>query len=134
VSLPQSRCVLRFRCAFYLFQFSTCNRPFATASLSGAFGGERRIVGVYLVRQTDLALSGLLASAILKMDGIGGLDGWRWIFILGIGTIPEQTLQSSLFLEGIATCLIGLMSAFILPASLDSARFFSQEEMAFASV
>jgi len=24
---------------------------------------------------------GLLATAILKMDGVGGLAGWRWIFV-----------------------------------------------------
>jgi hypothetical protein len=28
------------------------------------------------------AFSGLLAYAIVKMDGVGGLEGWRWIFIL----------------------------------------------------
>jgi MFS family permease len=28
------------------------------------------------------AFSGLLAYAISKMDGVGGLEGWRWIFIL----------------------------------------------------
>ncbi|EIW85122.1 MFS general substrate transporter [Coniophora puteana RWD-64-598 SS2] len=36
---------------------------FASASLAGAF-------------------SGLLAAAIIKMDGIGGRPGWAWIFIL----------------------------------------------------
>lgn len=34
------------------------------------------------------AFSGLLAFAIAKMDGIGNLEGWRWIFILeGIVTV-----------------------------------------------
>jgi MFS family permease len=28
------------------------------------------------------AFSGILAYAITKMDGIAGLEGWRWIFIL----------------------------------------------------
>ena len=28
------------------------------------------------------AFSGLLASAILHMDGIGGKRGWAWVFIL----------------------------------------------------
>ncbi|KAI0036750.1 MFS general substrate transporter [Vararia minispora EC-137] len=68
-----------------------------TASLSGAFGG-------------------LLATAIIKMDGLAGLAGWRWIFIL----------------EGIATCLIGLLAAAVLPAGLDSARFFTDDERTFA--
>lgn len=35
---------------------------FSSTSLAGAFGG-------------------LLATAIGKMDGKGGLAGWRWIFI-----------------------------------------------------
>lgn len=37
------------------------------------------------------AFSGLLAFAIAKMDGVGNLPGWAWIFIL----------------EGIATVLLG---------------------------
>lgn len=28
------------------------------------------------------AFSGLLAYGIAHMDGVGGLEGWRWIFIL----------------------------------------------------
>ncbi|THH32727.1 hypothetical protein EUX98_g1476 [Antrodiella citrinella] len=69
---------------------------YASASLSGAFGG-------------------LLASAILKMDGIGGLPGWKWIFIL----------------EGIATVLIAVIAACIMPADLASAKFFTEEEREF---
>ncbi|KAH8105034.1 MFS transporter [Phellopilus nigrolimitatus] len=68
-----------------------------SASLSGAFGG-------------------LLATAILKMDGVGGIPGWRWIFIL----------------EGIATILIGVVAAILLPADIPSAKFLSAEEKAFA--
>ncbi|KAI0824785.1 MFS general substrate transporter [Trametes gibbosa] len=70
---------------------------YASASLSGAFGG-------------------LLATAIIKMDGIGGLAGWRWIFIL----------------EGIATVMIALTSTFFLPADIKSAKFFTEEEREFA--
>ncbi|KAI0650303.1 MFS general substrate transporter [Trametes meyenii] len=70
---------------------------YASASLSGAFGG-------------------LLATAIIKMEGIGGLSGWRWIFIL----------------EGIATVLFALISMLILPADVASAKFFTEEERGFA--
>ncbi|KAH8113458.1 MFS transporter [Phellopilus nigrolimitatus] len=70
---------------------------YASASLSGAFGG-------------------LLATAILKMDGVGGIAGWRWIFIL----------------EGIATILIGAIATMLLPADISSAKFLSAEEKAFA--
>ncbi|KAK3680348.1 hypothetical protein LTR37_021308 [Vermiconidia calcicola] len=44
------------------------------------------------------AFSGLLAFAIAKMDGIGGVAGWRWIFIL----------------EGIASVLTGVACFFLL--------------------
>ncbi|KAJ3722977.1 MFS transporter [Lentinula raphanica] len=70
---------------------------YASASLSGAFGG-------------------LLATAIIKMDGIGGLSGWRWIFIL----------------EGICTILFCLVAAIFLPADIASARFLTSEEREFA--
>lgn len=59
---------------------------------------------------------GLLATAIIKMDGIGGLAGWRWIFIL----------------EGIVTALLSIVAALWLPAGLATAKFFTDEERAFA--
>ncbi|VDB90095.1 unnamed protein product [Peniophora sp. CBMAI 1063] len=70
---------------------------YASASLSGAFGG-------------------LLATAIIRMDGVAGLSGWRWIFIL----------------EGIATCMIAIISAVVLPSTLSTARFLTEEERTFA--
>ncbi len=43
------------------------------------------------------AFSGLLAFAIAKLDGLGGLEGWRWIFILeGIATVSESCTFSFL--------------------------------------
>lgn len=57
-----------------------------------------RIGGFYCTGALSGAFAGLLAAAISQMDGIGGLEGWRWIFIL----------------EGIATVLIGCVSAFFL--------------------
>jgi len=70
---------------------------YAASSLSGSFGG-------------------LLATAILKMNGIAGLAGWRWIFIL----------------EGIATVIIGILTACVLPENLEKASFFTEEERIFA--
>ncbi|THV08576.1 MFS general substrate transporter [Dendrothele bispora CBS 962.96] len=70
---------------------------YASASLSGAFGG-------------------LLATAIIKMDGIAGLAGWRWIFLL----------------EGIATVICGIIAAIFLPASISTASFLTEEEKEFA--
>lgn len=61
------------------------------------------------------AFSGLLAFAIAKMDGIGGLEGWRWIFIL----------------EGIVTVLVACMAFFTLFDYPETASFLNEEERAF---
>ncbi|KAJ7781256.1 MFS transporter, partial [Mycena metata] len=71
---------------------------YASASLSGAFG------------------AGLLATAILSMDGIGNLAGWRWIFVL----------------EGLATVVSAVIAALILPESIAGAKFLTEEEKTFA--
>ncbi|KAF1851285.1 retrograde regulation protein 2 [Cucurbitaria berberidis CBS 394.84] len=42
----------------------------------------QRIAFFYSVGQVSSALSGLLAYAISHMDQIGGLSGWRWLFLL----------------------------------------------------
>lgn len=50
------------------------------------------------------AFSGLLAYALAKMDGIGGLEGWRWIFII----------------EGIFTVVVGVVLPWILTDTPDN--------------
>ncbi|KAF5377396.1 hypothetical protein D9757_009725 [Collybiopsis confluens] len=66
---------------------------FSSASVSGAF-------------------SGILAFAIIKMNGVGGLQGYNWIFIL----------------EGLFTVAFGISAYFTLPRSVDKCWFFTQEE------
>lgn len=61
------------------------------------------------------AFSGLLAFAIAKMDGVGGLEGWRWIFIL----------------EGIATVVVAVAAFFLLFDFPQTASFLTQEERDF---
>ncbi|KAI9689363.1 MAG: hypothetical protein M1822_010014 [Bathelium mastoideum] len=60
------------------------------------------------------AFSGLLAG-ISFMDGVAGLAGWRWIFIL----------------EGILTVLVALGSYFFVHDFPETARFLTKEEQAF---
>lgn len=50
---------------------------FSAATAAGAFGG-------------------LLARGIIEMEGLGGLNGWAWIFII----------------EGLATFVVGKLSCF----------------------
>ncbi|KAM5359757.1 hypothetical protein ACJZ2D_014238 [Fusarium nematophilum] len=57
--------------------------------------------------------TGLLAFAIAKLDGVGGVAGWRWIFIL----------------EGVASVLAGISTFFLLidtPAL--SGRWLTEDE------
>lgn len=60
------------------------------------------------------AFSGLLAFAIENMKGVGGLNGWRWIFIL----------------EGIVTVCVGVTLPWTLPDSPQTASFLTPEEKA----
>ena len=58
------------------------------------------------------AFGGLLASAIAKMDGIGGYSNWRWIFIL----------------EGILTILIGIAAFFFIADFPEEATWLTEDE------
>ncbi|KAG8528623.1 uncharacterized protein KY384_006310 [Bacidia gigantensis] len=58
------------------------------------------------------AFSGLLAFGIAKMDGVGGYDGWRWIFIL----------------EGILTVLVAIIGYFTIYDFPETAKFLTPEE------
>ncbi|KAG8533029.1 uncharacterized protein KY384_001812 [Bacidia gigantensis] len=69
---------------------------FSAASLAGAFGG-------------------ILAWGIAHMKGVGGLNGWRWIFIL----------------EGILTVLVSAASYFFIANYPDTAEFLSDRERSF---
>jgi predicted MFS family arabinose efflux permease len=68
---------------------------YTATSLSGAFGG-------------------LLARGLNAIGYKGGLEGWRWIFIV----------------EGLLTVFIGICSFFILPKSIEAAHFLNAEQKA----
>ncbi|KAJ5032350.1 uncharacterized protein L3040_008956 [Drepanopeziza brunnea f. sp. 'multigermtubi'] len=68
---------------------------FSAAAVSGSFGG-------------------LLAAAIVKMNGLGDLPGWAWIFIL----------------EGIVTVLFGFASFWCVHDFPDGATFLSEQDRA----
>ncbi|THH30751.1 hypothetical protein EUX98_g3426 [Antrodiella citrinella] len=73
-----------------------CSFFFGSNNLAGAFGG-------------------LLASAIGKMDGMRGLRGWRWVFIL----------------EGTLTCVISVMLFFLISDFPEEAKWLTPAEKAF---
>ncbi|EMC91163.1 hypothetical protein BAUCODRAFT_127082 [Baudoinia panamericana UAMH 10762] len=81
------------------FWYPASKLPFRVALLSvlGQFSG---------------LISGLLAFAISYMNGIGGLAGWRWMFLF----------------EGLPVISLGIASFFHLPNYPDTAPFLSGKE------
>lgn len=75
-----------------------------------------RISYFYCASALSGAFSGLLAAVIAKMDGIGGYEGWRWIFLL----------------EGIATIILGIATFFLLIDSPSlSGKWLEPDEIRF---
>ena len=60
------------------------------------------------------ACGGLLAYAIGKMDGLAGLSGWRWIFII----------------EGLPTIIMGVVAFFFMANDAETAYFFNDDDRA----
>lgn len=73
---------------------------------------QTRIALFYTSSATAGAFSGLLAFAIARMDGIGGLEGWRYIFLL----------------EGAATVALGLTVPFLLVDSPAKSKWLTEDE------
>ncbi|KAK2760789.1 hypothetical protein FQN54_002027 [Arachnomyces sp. PD_36] len=60
------------------------------------------------------AFSGLLAYAIANMRGVGGYNGWRWIFII----------------EGLVTIVVAAVSKLVIVDWPETAGFLNEEERA----
>ena len=66
---------------------------FSAATCAGAFGG-------------------LLARGIIEMEGVGGLPGWAWIFIL----------------EGLLTFIVAIVAFFYMNDYPQTAKFLTETE------
>lgn len=80
---------------------------------------QKRNAVFYLIGSMASALSGILAYGLMQMKGLGGLAGWRWIFVF----------------EGIITCLAGFAGYFLIvdfpELSKKSWRFLNERESAY---
>ncbi|RDL41382.1 MFS general substrate transporter [Venustampulla echinocandica] len=74
-----------------------------------------RIALFYSIGQVAGALSGLLAYAIGFMNGLGGLPGWRWLFLL----------------EGLPCILLSVVALFGLPDYPQTSKMLTPEEKIF---
>lgn len=77
-----------------------------------------RVAWFYCASSLSGAFSGLLAAAIAKMDGVGGYEGWRWIFLL----------------EGIATVLMGILTFFLLVDTPRLSKWLEPDEVRFLEI
>ncbi|KAI5995776.1 major facilitator superfamily domain-containing protein [Pisolithus orientalis] len=105
-------------CRFFLGLTEGGLFPGLVLHLSSFYPRERlqiRITAFFASVSLTGAFSGLLAAAILQMDGIGGKPGWAWIFIL----------------EGLFTFVFGILSFFVLPRSPETVRFLSLKERSY---
>lgn len=59
-------------------------------------------------------VGGLLAAGLLKMDGLRGLEGWRWLYII----------------EGAITLVVGLAYFFLIADSPETARHLTNDDKA----
>jgi sugar phosphate permease len=101
---------------------------FLTDTRAGFFPGAVYLISTwYLPNETQVrialfytssalagAFSGLLAFGITKMDGLGGIAGWRWIFIV----------------EGAISVLVGILCYFIMVDTPElSTRWLKPDEI-----
>ncbi|KAL7276758.1 hypothetical protein RUND412_000256 [Rhizina undulata] len=59
---------------------------------------QKRIAVFYLISVLIGSFSSILAYGLIHMEGLGGVRGWRWIFII----------------EGLMTCMISLSAYFLI--------------------
>lgn len=73
------------------------------------------VVGLILTASSvAFIVANPIGGALMKMDGIGGLHGWQWLFVL----------------EGIPTVLLGVLIFVLLPNSPQTAPWLDAEEAA----
>lgn len=73
------------------------------------------VVGLILTASSvAFIVANPIGGALMKLDGIGGLHGWQWLFVL----------------EGIPTVLLGVFIFFVLPNSPAKATWLDADEAA----
>lgn len=81
------------------------------------YESQKRLGGFYLLSVAIGGFANLLAYGLMQMEGLGGLRGWQWIFII----------------EAIITCVAAILAWFIILDFPDQAGkgFLTQREAAF---
>ncbi|KAK7212745.1 hypothetical protein V2G26_019923 [Clonostachys chloroleuca] len=89
-------------CRFFLGITEAPFYPGATYMLSIFYTRKEvatRIALLYCAQILATGLSGLIAAGVFQMDGVKGLSGWRWLFLI----------------EGVVTAGVAIIGFFMLP-------------------
>lgn len=74
-----------------------------------------RVLGLFLMAQpVALIVTGPLSGVLLGLDGVAGLRGWQWLFII----------------SGTPAVLLALPTLLLLPDSPQAARWLSKDDLA----
>ncbi|KAF8994908.1 MFS general substrate transporter [Cyathus striatus] len=79
--------------------------PTTLVYLGGFYkGGElaTRLAWFWGIQKVASAISGLMSSGLLRLRGVAGLEGWKWLFLV----------------DGIITVIVAVATWFYLPATL----------------
>jgi MFS transporter, ACS family, tartrate transporter len=87
-------------CLYYLSSWYPAAHRGRAISRFYCFGGMTAVVG------------GLLSGWLLGLDGLGGLRGWQWLFLL----------------EGMPTVMLGIAMFWLLPDTPATSRWLSDDE------
>ncbi|EMD59637.1 hypothetical protein GGP41_008581 [Bipolaris sorokiniana] len=102
-------------CRFFLGITEAPFYPGATYMLSIFYTRREvatRIALLYCAQILATGLSGLIAAGVFQMDGLRGIAGWRWLFII----------------EGAVTAFVAIFGFFMLPNTPLTTRWLSPRE------
>lgn len=89
---------------------------------------QLRFAFLFSVTSLAGAFSGLLAAAIQHMDGMRGIAGWKWIFILAspdliCGQLRGIDISTQ---EGVFTVFVGLFGFYWIPPTPEDMWFLTE--------
>jgi MFS family permease len=72
----------------------------------------KRVACILAANSLAGALSGIFATVVTRIDGVGGYEGWRWLY----------------FVEGMVSFVVSICFYFLIPDTPDDAYFLNAEE------
>jgi sugar phosphate permease len=88
-----------------------------------------RIALLYCAQILATGFSGLIAAGVFAgMDGLRGIAGWRWLFIVYVWSCRSQGYMLTFFSEGAVTAFVAIFGFFLLPNTPLTTSWLTPEE------